>query len=146
MFQQLQYKGGEAVEMIKRSIDMGYRHFDTAFLYNNESEIGEGICAKIAEGAVSRSDIFVAAKVCFSSFISMIKKILFKFPFEIHSKMWSTYNAPNMVEYGCRNSLENLGLDYIDLFIMHFPVSLYYENDEEIWPKDKNDDTLLHVT
>lgn len=59
-------------------------------------------------------------------------------------KMWATYNEPNMVEYACRNSLNNLGLDYIDLFLMHFPVSLKYECDEEQWPKDE--EGLLHVT
>lgn len=58
--------------------------------------------------------------------------------------MWSTFNAPDMVEYACRKSLENLGLDFIDLFLMHFPVSLRYESDEELWPKNENN--MLHVT
>lgn len=50
--------------MIKRAIDLGYRHLDTAFLYNNEQEVGEAIRDKIAENVISRSDIFVATKVC----------------------------------------------------------------------------------
>lgn len=49
--------------MIKKSIEIGYRHFDTAFLYNNELEVGEGIRAKIADGTVTRSDIFISTKV-----------------------------------------------------------------------------------
>lgn len=56
--------------------------------------------------------------------------------------MWATYNAPDMVEYACRTSLKSLGLDYIDLFMMHFPVSLKYENDEELWPKHEDGKTL----
>lgn len=49
--------------MIKKAIDFGYRHFDTAFLYNTESEVGEAIREKIAEGVVSRSELFVSTKV-----------------------------------------------------------------------------------
>lgn len=59
----LQYRGGEAISMIKKSIEIGYRHFDTAFLYNNELEVGEGIRAKIADGTVTRSEIFISTKV-----------------------------------------------------------------------------------
>lgn len=58
--------------------------------------------------------------------------------------MWSTCNAPEMVEFACRNSLKNLDLDYIDLFLMHFPVSLHFESDEVMWPKCENG--LMHVT
>lgn len=58
--------------------------------------------------------------------------------------MWTTYNAPDRVERGCRNSLKNLGLDYIDLFMMHLPTSLHFECDEQLWPK--NEDGSLHVT
>lgn len=57
--------------------------------------------------------------------------------------MWTTFNAPEKVEYACHKSLENLGLDYIDLFMMHFPISLYYKCDEELWPKE---DGILQVT
>lgn len=70
----IKYKGGEAVSMIKKSIDIGYRHFDTAFLYNNESEVGEGIREKISEGIVTRDDVFVSAKV----FILLLKHNLIK--------------------------------------------------------------------
>lgn len=58
--------------------------------------------------------------------------------------MWSTFHAPDKVEYACRSSLKNLGLDFIDLFIMHYPISLFYESDEDVWPKDKNGQ--IHVT
>lgn len=58
-----QYRGGESIAMIKKSIEIGYRHFDTAYLYGNELEVGEGIRAKIADGSVSRSEIFISTKV-----------------------------------------------------------------------------------
>lgn len=48
---------------MKKAIDVGYRHFDTAFLYNNETEVGEAIRDKISEGVITRSDVFVTTKV-----------------------------------------------------------------------------------
>lgn len=58
-----QLKGGEGIAAIKKAIDIGYRHFDTAFLYNNEQEVGEAIRDKISEGVIIRSDVFVVTKV-----------------------------------------------------------------------------------
>lgn len=73
MFALLQSIGGEGVNAIKKAIDVGYRHFDTAFLYNNESEVGEAIRDKIQEGVVKREDCFVVTKVIFF-FIMKSKK------------------------------------------------------------------------
>ncbi|XP_055324158.1 aldo-keto reductase family 1 member B1-like [Sitodiplosis mosellana] len=105
-------KGGEGIAAIKKAIDIGYRHLDTAFLYNNEQEVGEAVRDKIAEGVISRSDMLVV------------------------SKLWCTFHEPERVEYACRKSLENLELDYIDLYIMHAPVGFVYHDDETVWPKN----------
>jgi len=105
-------RGGEGIKAIKAAIDIGYRHIDTAYLYNNEQEIGEAARDKIAEGVVSRDDLFIV------------------------TKLWCTFHEPDKVEYACRKSLENLGLDYIDLFLMHFPVGFVHHGDEIVWPKN----------
>lgn len=51
-------------------------------------------------------------------------------------QLWCTYHEPERVEYACRQSLENLGLDYIDLYIMHFPVGFVFHSDSVPWPKN----------
>lgn len=74
--------------------------------------MGEAVQEKIAEGVVGRADLFIV------------------------TKLWCTFHEPSKVEYACRKSLENLGLEYIDLFLMHFPVGFVHNSDEDVWPKN----------
>lgn len=48
---------------MKDAIDAGYRHFDTAYFYENEAEVGEAIREKIAEGVIKREDVYIVTKV-----------------------------------------------------------------------------------
>jgi len=104
--------GGEGTQAVKDAIDAGYRHFDSAYLYANEAEVGQGILDKIADGTVKREDIFYT------------------------TKLWGNFHEPKHVERIFRKSLENSGLDYIDLYLMHFPVGFTYYSDENSWPKN----------
>ncbi|XP_075162202.1 1,5-anhydro-D-fructose reductase isoform X3 [Haematobia irritans] len=113
-------KNNEGEIAVKHAIDIGYRHIDTAYFYQNEAEIGKAIKDKIAEGVVKREDIFLV------------------------TKLWCIHHEPERVETACRKQLQLLGLDYIDLYLMHLPVGYKYVNEETLLPK--NDEGLLQLT
>lgn len=97
---------------MKDAIDAGYRHFDTAWVYANEADVGKAVQEKIASGDVTRDELFIV------------------------TKLWCTFHEPERVEEICRKQLKTLGLDYVDLYLMHFPVGFVYHSDDVPWPKN----------
>nr|ATJ44502.1 aldehyde reductase 7 [Helicoverpa armigera] len=81
------------------AIEAGYRHIDTAAVYDDEEQVGQGIADAIAKGIVTREQIFVT------------------------TKLWNDKHARDQVVPALRESLKRLGLDYVDLYLIHFPVS-----------------------
>ncbi|XP_058831681.1 1,5-anhydro-D-fructose reductase-like [Topomyia yanbarensis] len=90
---------GEGIAAVKAAIDAGYRHIDTAYLYRNEKEVGQAIREKIAEGVIKREDMFVT------------------------TKLWNGYHDPEKIAEAFNRSLANLDIGYIDLYLMHSPMS-----------------------
>ena len=102
----------KAGEVVYNAIEMGYRRFDCACDYGNEKEVGEGIRQAIADGICNRSNLHIT------------------------SKLWNTYHDPIHVGLACRKTLDDLGLDYLDQYLIHFPISLEYVSFEDKYPPE----------
>ena len=87
---------------VYKAIESGYRLLDGACDYGNEKEVGDGIKKALDAGLCKREDLFLV------------------------SKLWHTFHRPEHVEEGCRKTLEDLGVDYLDLYLIHFPIALKY--------------------
>lgn len=100
---------GEVEKAVSHAISVGYRHIDAAFCYQNEEEVGKGIKDALASGKVKREDLFVT------------------------TKLWCTYHS--RVEEALDLSLKNLGLDYVDLYLMHWPLAMNPKGNHPLFPK-----------
>ncbi|MFI3205993.1 MAG: aldo/keto reductase [Clostridia bacterium] len=86
--------GQECCDAVKNAIDAGYRHIDTAYSYGNETGVGEGIKAS----GIAREEIFVTTKA------------------------WNKHIRAGFTKEFFMESLQKLGLDYVDLYLIHWPV------------------------
>lgn len=99
---------GETYAAVTTALNIGYRHLDCAWFYKNEDEVGQGIRDFLkANPSVQRSDIFVTTKV------------------------WNHLHRAADVKWSFQNSLDRLGLEYIDLYLVHWPIASEKETQEE---------------
>ncbi|KAI2630292.1 Aldo/keto reductase [Hypomontagnella submonticulosa] len=118
-------------DTVYNAIKAGYRLLDGACDYGNEKECGEGVARAIKEGLVKREDLFIT------------------------SKLWPVFEDGDKVEPACRRSLADWGLEYFDLYLIHFPGALKYVDPAVRYPPGWHPDgvsgiersnTPMHVT
>ena len=106
----------ETISATRNALAAGFRHFDCAERYRNESEVGEALQAQFAAEAIVREDIFVT------------------------TKLWNTNHRPERVEPAFEASLKRLRLSYLDLYLIHTPFA--FQPGEEQDPRDQNGNIL----
>jgi D-xylose reductase len=97
-------------DQVYEAIKAGYRLFDGACDYGNEVEAGQGVARAIKEGIVKREELFIV------------------------SKLWNSFHDGDRVAPICRKQLADWGVDYFDLYIVHFPISLAYVDPSVRYP------------
>ncbi|KAA1002455.1 aldo/keto reductase [Paraburkholderia panacisoli] len=108
--------GATTVSATKAALETGYRHIDCAERYRNEREVGESLRVGLAAGGIAREDVFVT------------------------TKMWNNNHRPERVEPAFEASLGRLGLDYLDLYLIHTPFA--FQPGDEQDPRDENGDVI----
>jgi len=91
---------GEVYDAVREAIRIGYRHIDCAFVYGNEAEIGSALRDAISQGQVRRNELWIT------------------------SKLWNNSHGRENVAAALGNTLQDLGLDYLDLYLIHWPIPL----------------------
>ncbi|KAL7412764.1 Aldo/keto reductase [Mrakia frigida] len=102
----------DAADTIYNAIRVGYRLFDGACDYGNEKECGEGVARAIKDGLVKREDLFIT------------------------SKLWNTFHAKEHVLPMVKKQLKDWGLEYFDLYLIHFPIALAYVDPSVRYPPE----------
>lgn len=91
----------DAYDGVRDALELGYRHIDTAQMYGNEAEVGRAL----ADAPIAREEIFVT------------------------SKLNNPNHEPDVARESLQRSLEDLQLDYLDLFLIHWPLPMFYGGD-----------------
>lgn len=102
----------QCADLVYDAIAAGYRHLDSACDYGNEKEVGEGIRRALADGLCTREELWVT------------------------SKLWNTYHAAEHVEAALRRTLGDLDLEYLDLYLIHFPIAQAFVPFEDRYPPE----------
>ena len=106
----------ETITATKDALEAGFRHFDCAERYRNEREVGEALQAGMSVGRIAREDIFVT------------------------TKLWNTNHRPERVEPAFEASLNRLGLEYLDLYLIHTPFA--FQPGDEQDPRDQSGNVI----
>jgi len=97
---------------LETAIESGYRHIDGAWVYGGEKVIGDTLKKLIDEGKTKRDQLFIT------------------------SKLWATHHHPCDVRPAVKKSLEDLKMDYLDLYLMHTPCAFKEPGTKDKWTPD----------
>lgn len=112
------YDSETIANAVKNAIRMGYRHIDCAAVYGNEKEIGAAIAQVISEGVVTREELWITSKV------------------------WNDMHSN--VREACRRSLNDLGLEYLDLYLVHWPFPNFHGKGASVESRDPHAKPYIH--
>ncbi len=103
---------GLASKGVRDAISMGYRHLDSATDYANETEVGIGIKQALDEGLCTREELWIT------------------------SKLWNTDHRAEHVRPSLLKTMNDLQVDYLDLYLIHFPIALKHVPHDQLYPAD----------
>ena len=112
------YNANTIAHAVKEAVRLGYRHIDCAAVYGNEKEIGQAIKELIDEGTVTREELWITSKV------------------------WN--DSHDRVIAACEQSLSDLGLDYLDLYLVHWPFPNHHAKGVTVDSRDSNAKPYIH--
>jgi alcohol dehydrogenase (NADP+) len=109
---------GVVYEAVIEALKLGYRHIDCAPIYGNEPEVGQALAEAFSRGIVARDQVWIT------------------------SKLWNNAHFPEDVRPAMEKTLTDLGLDYLDLFLMHWPIAyrqgvLYHKSAADFVPLEE---------
>lgn len=111
---------GEVGAGVYEALKAGYRHLDLAKIYQNQKEVGEGLKRALAEvPGLKREDIFIT------------------------SKLWNDNHKPENVAAALDETLAELGLEYLDLYLIHWPVA--FKHGRGLFPKEEGNDKSMDL-
>jgi diketogulonate reductase-like aldo/keto reductase len=110
----------QVAEAVKGAAEVGYRHFDCASVYGNEAEIGAAFEAILRSG-VKREELWIT------------------------SKLWNDMHGEEDVVASCRKSLKDLRLDYLDLYLVHWPFPNFHAPGCEVSSRSPDAKPYIHA-
>lgn len=114
------YSNDEVAQAVKFAIKNGYRHIDCASVYGNEKEIGRALSDLIADNTIKREDLWITSKV------------------------WNDMHGDREVIASCKQSLKDLQLDYLDLYLVHWPFPNYHAPGCDVSSRNPDSKPYLH--
>lgn len=114
------YSNGQIATAVREAILMGYRHIDCASVYGNEKEIGEVLADLFRSGVVKREELWITSKV------------------------WNNMHGEGQVIASCQKSLQDLQLDYLDLYLVHWPFPNYHAPGCDVSSRNADSKPYIH--